>query len=457
MSEARWQGLASFLLVGYLCFTRAFAYLGIPAWHVFIGEVVLALFILRGPKIRGKSWMVLAGKLEVLRPLARAYSILLLHGLFEVLRGIDAGHPPLTALRDLAFNYYPLYLLLGLWAGLATPAKLARNVRIFAWINGVYGALFILHLNRVDWILPGVSDAVAPVQIFAEPVYSFVAILALLGFETDLRKSWYLLLLNTFVLIGMQVRTEWVALFVGILAWSILSPRRKLVLKPIGAVVILICIMYVTNFNIPSPSLRTEEDLNVRQLVNRATAPFHTDVSDMYVATGAAGSDSQESTFVWRTVWWLAIWDSVHGSTTSSLFGFGYGYALGDLVPYLEGEFIRTPHNQFLYALGYTGWIGVALFYWFQFELARLLLRVRALTGEPIAIVLWLALTAYAFAFPLNETPYGAIPFYLLIGWLAAPAVREGYMKQALIWSHSALAHRLQSTTSGPRPDPEAC
>ncbi|HYW66870.1 MAG TPA: O-antigen ligase family protein [Candidatus Dormibacteraeota bacterium] len=370
--------------------------------------------------------MALARKLEVLKPLTRAYIIFLVYGVFEVIRGIFTGHPPLATFRDLAFNYYPLYLLLGLWAGLTSPAKLARNIRIFAWINGIYGSLFILVLNRIEWYLPGVDDAVAPVPVFTLPLFSFVAILGLLGFESDWSKSWYLHLLNAFVLLGAQIRTEWLALSIGLLCWFILSPQRKLLLKPVVAVVTVVFIMFVTNFSIPSVPGRAQEDLNVRQLVYRATVPFHTDVSDINVATGAAGADSQEATLVWRTVWWIAIWDSVHSSKASALFGLGYGYALGDEVPYLEGQFIRTPHNQFFYALGYTGWIGVVLFYWFQFELARLLLRVKVMTGEPVAIVLWVAFMVFAFAVPFYETPHGAIPFYLLIGWLAAPAVRQG-------------------------------
>jgi len=452
MRTERWQTIVSFLLLGYLCFNRTFAYLGIPPLNAFIGEGVLLLFVLAGPEIHGKGWMALTRKLDVLKPLIRAYSVLLLYGMFEVVRGIAAGHPPVTAVRDLAFNYYPLYLFLGVWAGLVTPGKLARNIRIFAWINGIYGVLFVLVLSRWAWTIPGASNGAAPVQVFPGPVFSFVAILGLLGVERDLRKSWYLLLLNGFVLIAMQFRTEWLALCVGILAWFILSPRRMVVLKPIGAVMALIFFMYVTNFSIPSPSGRSEEDLNVAQLVHRATAPFETDVSDVNVVTGASGADSQESTFVWRTVWWLAIWDSIHSSRNTTLFGFGYGFALGDLVPYLEGEFIRTPHNQFFYALGYTGWIGVAIFYWFQFELVRLLLRTRCLTGEPVAFVLWLAMTAYAFAFTLNETPYGAIPFYLLIGWLAAPAVHEGYVKQASAYSHPAPVACRESTKYLSRP-----
>jgi hypothetical protein len=442
--------MATFLLLGYLCFNRTFAYVGVPSLNAFIGEAVLVLLFIWGPEIRGKKWMRLVTKLAVLRPVVRAYTVLLLFGIFEVARGIIAGHPPLVSLRDLAFNYYPLYFFLGLWVGFVSPNKLARNLVTFAWINGIYGILYVLALNRLEWPIPGVSDIVNPVQVFAEPLFSFVAILGLLGMERNWRKTWLPLLLNAFVLIAMQFRTEWFALVIGLAGWFILSPHRKLVLRPISGLLVIIAIMYVTNITIPTPAMRAEEDLNVRQLVNRVTAPFHTDVSDVKIASGASGTDVQEGTFVWRTVWWLAIWDSVQENSTTKLLGLGYGYPLGDLVPYLEGQFIRTPHNQFFYALGYTGWIGVSLFYWFQFEIARLLLRVRAINGESIGIVVLIALTAYAFAFPLNETPYGAIPFYLLMGWLSAPAISEDFMTRSLAYPHpTPIAYAAQSPEAG--------
>ena len=46
---AIWPWLAGFLLVGYLTFARSFAYLGVAP--VFIGEVVLAGFLLLKPRI----------------------------------------------------------------------------------------------------------------------------------------------------------------------------------------------------------------------------------------------------------------------------------------------------------------------------------------------------------------------------------------------------------------------
>src|SRR5207247_1567860 len=107
---------------------------------------------------------------------------------------------------------------------------------------------------------------------------------------------------------------------------------------------------------------------------------------------------------------------SVHESPVRALMGFGYGFPIGDLVPYLEGRFIRTPHNFFLYVLGYTGWLGVALFFAFQRELVRLLWRMWKQTGQPFGILFWTTSIVCASFTAFFETPYSAIPFYLIIG-----------------------------------------
>jgi len=167
--------------------------------------------------------------------------------------------------------------------------------------------------------------------------------------------------------------------------------------------------------------------------VDRALAPFRADVSSLEAAEGSGGTDSQEATFVFRTVWWIAIWDFVHSSLQTAVLGNGYGFPLGDLVPYTAGSSIRTPHNTFFYALGYTGWVGVALFLLFQFRILRLLIESHSISSEPFGVILWVAMMVLGMFFPLCETPYGAIPFYLLTGWLAAPAVFRKEPKLARI------------------------
>ncbi len=418
-----WLRVAAALLLGYLCLSRTFAYIGVPQWSFFISEITLALFFFCGPTFRGSAWARMVRQELALKRLAILYAAFLGYGILQVAHGIGAGNPELTAMRDLAFNYYPLYVLLGIWAGAQSEA-LPKLLRGFAWFNGMYGVLYLVILNRLEWFVPGVGREIAPVQVFAEPIYSFVALLGLVAYEKRLWRHWYLPALNAFVMLGMQVRTEWLAFAAGLIAWFLVTRQGKRFAQATAILAAVFALMYITDFSLPGPEGRGGGEISVRQLTDRALSPFQADVSDARAAAGI-GAETQEATFVWRTVWWLNIWDTVHARRSTAIWGFGYGYPLGDLVPYLTGQFIRTPHNEFFYALGYSGWIGVLLFFAFQGEMGRLLWKVNRLTGDPFGVPLWVAMMTYGMFFPLGETPYGAIPFYLMVGWAMAPVLRR--------------------------------
>ena len=423
-ASGMWPAIAAILIVGYLSLSRAFAYLGIPWWKIFVGEAVLAMLFISGPKFNARSWLRAFLELPVLKRLTLLYGLFLAYGIVQIVHGILAGNPPLVAVRDLTFNYYPIYFFLGLSAGLMRPDLLPRLLRGFAWFNGIYGVLYILVLNRIDWFVPGVSDEITQVPIFGQPIYSFIALLGLIAYEKNLWRSAHLLGLNAFVMLGMQIRTEWFAFATGIITWFFITGHGKRLLQAIAILSVLFYLMYITDFSMPGPEGRGGGEISIRQLTDRAIAPFRADTSDANVAAGV-GADSQESTFVWRTVWWLFIWNSVHSSLNTTVWGFGYGYPLGDLAPYLAGDFIRTPHNEFFYALGYTGWIGVILFFLLQREILRLLWRVNRKTRDPFGVPFWVAMMTYGMFFPLGETPYGAVPFYLILGWLVSPLLSE--------------------------------
>jgi hypothetical protein len=326
--------------------------------------------------------------------------------------------------RDFAFNYYPLYIFFGLWAGLKRPDLLPKLLRGFAWFNGIYGTLYLLFLNGIYWFFPGVSDEISAVPIFGQPVYSFVALLGIIAYDQKPWRSWHLLALNSFVMLGMQLRTEWFAFAVGLITWFIMTRQGKRLLQAGAVFALFFALMYITNLRLPGPEGRGGGEISVRQLTDRALAPFRANTSDVAAAAGV-GAETQEATFVWRTVWWFFIWSSVHSSPVTTAIGFGYGYPLGALVPYLQGEFLRTPHNAFFYALGYTGWLGVAVFAVFQATIFRLLWRADGKTKEAFGIPFWTAMMAYGMFFPLGETPYGAVPFYLVIGWLASSVLSD--------------------------------
>jgi hypothetical protein len=326
--------------------------------------------------------------------------------------------------RDLAFNYYPIYFFLGVWVSSKEPQFLRKLLRFAGWANGLYGILYIAVLSRLTWFFPGVSQDVLAVPIFGQPMFSGVIVLGLLSVEKELRRVWPLLLLNGAVLIGMVTRGEWLAFGVGLLAWGLLTRNFGRVALAGLTVLALIGGMYVTSFKMEAPEGRGGT-ISAEALVGRVLAPVDKDLAADYTSDAQA----HEETAAFRTLWWIAIWESVHESVSGALLGHGYGYPLGDLVPYLQGTFIRTPHNLFFYALGYTGWIGVLIFGLLLGEIARLSWMVYRTSGQPFAIVAWMTMLICSLFTAFFETPYGAIPFYLLMGCACTPLLRaEGRM-----------------------------
>jgi O-Antigen ligase len=418
-TSGKWAKIAGFLIVGYLCMSRSFAYLGIPPWDLFVGEIVLMYFLFFGPRTANGRWLWLAAKAPSLRDLTRSFLVLLAYGIFQVLRGMYKGNPPLTAARDLAFNYYPLYLFLGLWVGLQSRNFLRQVFRIFAWVNGIYGVVFVLLLSNITWTLPGVSQEVTKVPFWGEPLGSAFALLGLLAFEKEVSSAWYLFLLNFFVLLGMQIRGEWLAFAIGLLLWSLFTRRFRQVVVVGAYVVLLLGLMITLDVRIPGPEGRGGGMISARALAGRALAPIDPDLSQDYTAT----SSIAQETVLWRTIWWAEIWISVHALPSRALLGYGYGFPLGDLVPYLEGQFIRTPHNFFLYVLGYSGWIGVVVFSAFQFQLVRLLWKDWKQSRRFFGLIFWATSFVLASFTAFFETPYGAIPFYIVVGSAISPAL----------------------------------
>jgi hypothetical protein len=147
-----WSRVAGFLVVGYLSMARSFAYLGVPP--IFIGEAVLAAFLLLKPRVALGTWAMSLVRASPLSGLGLALLIFMLYGLWQMGRGVLEGSPVLYTLKFFIFNYYPLYLFLGLWIGLQSPDFLPKLVRVIAWANGIYALMWLLGLNDVVIPLP---------------------------------------------------------------------------------------------------------------------------------------------------------------------------------------------------------------------------------------------------------------------------------------------------------------
>jgi hypothetical protein len=87
----------------------------------------------------------------------------------------------------------------------------------------------------------------------------------------------------------------------------------------------------------------------------------------------------------------------------------------------------------FYFALGYTGWIGVILFFWFQALLGLVLLRAAKSSGNSFGILLWAWMLTSSMFGNGFETPFGAIPYYLAVGMAAADFDAKAVSKEVFI------------------------
>ena len=407
-----WPRIAGFLLVGYLSFQRTFAYIGIPP--IFIGEIVLAAFLLLKPRVALGSWATSLLRSSPLNELGVALLLFMSYGVWQVGRGVLSGTPVVETLKFFVFNYYPLYIFLGMWIALKEPEYLPKLIRVLAWVNGVYGLAYILALRYVDAYLPGTTD----VALFSPPAGQVVAILGLLCFERDLRAVWFVLLLNLMLELVWQVRSEWLGLAVGVFLWGFLTGRLgRVVAIGMAGLAVLGMIEFA---DIPLSS-RTGGAVSLSDTLARAIAPIDLELAKQFSPNARLHAGTAE----WREVWWKEIWRSVHSTPMLEAFGHGYGFDLFSLSPMGVAESgIRTPHSVFYYALGYTGWVGVALFCFLQIAFLRLLWRSYRLTGQPAGLVCWAMAIARVLFEEGFETPFGAIPYYLLWGMAIAPGLQ---------------------------------
>ena len=406
-----WSKLLLLLVAGYLTLTRSFAHFGVPAANLFIGEIAIAVFLLAQPQNVLQRWMTALRQPSKLSEFSTAFACFLAYGWFEAVRGLGKGNAPLLTLQGFAFHYYPICFFIGLWLGSEDPRLLRKVVRVLAWTNGVYGLLYIAILNRIPLGVPGTSD----VPLFGQPAGSSIAILGLICLEPVLARVWHLLLMNLLVMLGLQVRAEFLGFILGVVLWSMLTRRFDRVLAGFVVVTAVLMAGLLADFRMPAPGTRGGQ-ISTREIIARVVAPADPELAAEY----ADNAKSLAGTATWRLNWWQKIWDDVHQDTETAIIGEAYGFPLADLVGYRERD-LRTPHSVFFYALGYGGWIGVVVFFALQATLGRTLWLAWRTSGLTFGPVLWVTFLSGACFGNAFETPFGAIPFYLLTGLAAAP------------------------------------
>jgi hypothetical protein len=417
-SVRRWSIVTLLLILGYLSMTRSFAYFGLPSLGVplpvYIGEIVFVVFLFRKADVGVGRWFAGLATRTPISGICWALYFFVLYGAFEVVRGVVLeGHDAIVALQNFVFNYYALFFFLGLWIGQLQPELLRRCIRALAWTNGIYGVAWLFLLSRLPITVPG-----SGVQLFGQPAGTYVAILGLLAFEKDLKKVRVPLLLCAFVLLALQIRAGWAAFLFGVATWALITRRFARLMAGIAAVGLLLAVSLVFDLKLPANERQNRGEISARNIAGAAIAPFDRELASQF----SDQANRHAGTTEWRRDWWGAIWRSVHEDPVRTVIGHGYGFTIADLVPFLEGRVdLRTPHNFLLYSIGYGGWLGTALFFWVLFACCRLLWRSYKLTGNPFGLVFVGTSLGVASFGDFFETPFGAIPFFLVVGLAAAP------------------------------------
>jgi hypothetical protein len=412
-----WSKWILVLLVGFALMGRSFAYLGVPPAKLFVGDLTLAAFIVLHPRKVFDPWVDALIRSGPLGPVAWLLLASLFYGIFEVIRGTLLGFNPLIAMENLVFNVYPIYLFLGLCLGRRRPDLLLRFVQVFSICFCVYAPAYMIFLNKLTVTMPGSEG----VLLFGQPTGGGVIILALLCLDPKPSRFWLPLAVAAAMLLAGQVRAEWAGMGLALLIWGILSKKIANVAMVAVAVAILLAAGFMLDINLPAPPQRGG-NISSREIVARGLTAISPALAGE--VTGSRHVGFYRGTITWRETWWRAIWANSQANYTNFFIGPGYGYLLKNLVGYLKDtRDLRTPHNIFYYALGYSGWLGVLLFFSLQAACGALVWRAYKITGQSFGFAIWASTLLTAFFGNAFETPAGAIPCYLTLGLVIGPTL----------------------------------
>jgi hypothetical protein len=425
-SRAPWAFcVGSLLLVsGYICFNRGFAGFHLP-WRgtpFYVGELALLLLLFPALKrLRGRSlgapiyvlagWMTFNAFLTV--PNIAAYG--------------------LNAIRDAAMWYYGLYALVGAAVWYATDRRI-----ILRWFNWIFlGALLAASVGLITserlWLpfsdhpLPG-DRADAPAMHLLGGAVFFLTVAPNEGPRWPRWVTILIIGLSLGLVVTMQVRAAYIALF-GVLLLLVLYRRWRPVTLILSVTAGLVGLIWILNLEVE----RDNQVWSARTIIERQLSTL------VFLSGEEDESQARHSgTIRWRLIWWEALVEEAIDEPVTLLVGRGYGPDLTDAVAgsralgffYDQGKElglpVRSPHNIIVTFFARSGAIGLAAWLLLLYlSLERTLKgtfacrslgdRQNQLFGVWLSAYLVAILLVSSFGVVL-ESPFGAIPFFWLMG-----------------------------------------
>jgi O-Antigen ligase len=216
------------------------------------------------------------------------------------------------------------------------------------------------------------------------------------------------------------MRADWLGLGIGLIILGTVGRKGCRVFALCGGTLLLLLIAFLVDLRLPAIPGRGGE-LSAQDTIARAAGSISPGLAAQF-GVGHANASFYYGTVYWRQRWWRAIREEVSREPKTLIFGLGYGYPLGRLNSQaVEKEGTRSPHNIFYFALAYSGCIGVAIFFWLEACVFRLLWQTFQATGK-IFVLAFFASQFFGWFFGnAVETPQGGIYIYLLIGLYVGP------------------------------------
>lgn len=347
------------LLLGYMVFDRAFAYLHLPGMPLFIGEMVLLLGV----------WAALRST-GVLRTSVAAEPVLALLGAF-MLWGAIRTVPGLAAYgldapRDAALWYYAFFAFLAAAAVSVRPRLPHEMVdRLARW------SPLVLIWLAVSLVLAPFADEAPTVPFTDVSVLSHkpggaataaLLVLAVLWLVPEQEKrrgrvAWSFVALGVIALIITQNRGALVGILAGgTVALAFLADRARVMFWALAGIVIALTLMLLLSVKIPFTGVQGRE-YSAQQLITNVVS-----------LTGAETAGNLSGTVDGRKQLWTLVLDK-QVSERRVLTGAGFGPNLAaEVGVFDDGEdSLRNPHNTHLSILARMGAVGALLWVGFWF------------------------------------------------------------------------------------------
>jgi hypothetical protein len=391
-----------FLLYGFFLLDKVFVYISFPLTalvifdrRVLFDRVYAALT--RREQLSGLVWMLLLSTMA---------------GIAGVAYGFMSGYPLVTALEVFVFNICPWFLLLGIHAGAQRPSLARDYIRFMAWVHAFTTPLYYLFLRHVT--IPGTDTPLL------QPGSGALILLGLFCFEKKLSRYWFPIVICSFDTIAIQIRADWLALAIAVVVWAIATKQMTRVVSLAGIIVALLVVGFIADVRIPAIPGRGGE-ISARDTIGRALSGLDPELAREY----SSNSQTYAGTIQWRENWWKAIREAVFEKPSTAVFGLGYGYPIGNLVPYIKGD-IRSPHSVLYFTLTYSGLAGVLIFSLLQMNILLVLWKTFKQTGQIFGFTCLIFLIVGGLFGNFFESPQRSVPTYLLLGMCLGPLFISG-------------------------------